>query len=516
MIAAPLLIFLACGPLATQIGTPVVVVVTATPALVQQTQPPATAPPVDLSRPSLGSTINWVDGSLLVYIPPGEFLMGNGGEDNPEHVVNLSGFWIYRTEVTNRMYARCVGMGKCSALPVDPSLPDYTDAKLADHPVVGVRWEQAEAYCQFVAGHLPTEAQWEKTARGPDAEGGNIYPWGQTKPTCDLLNFNNCVGKTTKVLDYPNGKSYYDVLDMAGNVFEWVADWYDPTYYKISPAIDPSGPQSGEKRSVRGSTFKSGSEQIPSALRFSHEPEKYRLDLGFRCVVASPGDYAPPCEVLAHTPTTPSGGPVEVPSEPKVCQVDPPNLSVVTYCDKKHRGVNVSWSPADAIVDYSTTASCSYYDADTLACSGSGGEKLSITACNTCEGSEVYPYQVAPAVCDPPYTLDTSTGLCKYSGGLLPAHNLCTPGYILTAAPDQTCCELQSGDPTSYPVCPPGTSYEAGWVLCVREVPGLSSKSCVSDTIYFDPCEGPQKEGGPCPEGQTWFCPPVGGACYCR
>ena len=115
---------------------------------------PATDAPLNLAgpQPELGDTLLWVDGSLLVYIPPGEFIMGHGGEDNPEHVAFLDDFWIYRTEVTNRMYLRCMAMGECSPPAVDPSLPELEDPEVADLPVVGVRWDQAEHYCHFVGG----------------------------------------------------------------------------------------------------------------------------------------------------------------------------------------------------------------------------------------------------------------------------------------------------------------------------------------------------------------------------
>ena len=101
--------------------------------------------------------------------------MGHDGEDNPEHEVYLGGYWIYRTEVTNRMYLNCVRMGKCSPPAVDPAIPDLEDPEIADLPVVGVSWHRAAEYCKFVDGALPTEAQWEKTARGVDAR---FFPWG--------------------------------------------------------------------------------------------------------------------------------------------------------------------------------------------------------------------------------------------------------------------------------------------------------------------------------------------------
>src|SRR5512143_781081 len=197
------------------------------------TEAPSQAPtlqPVALAGPPMqvGSMWPYVDGSILVAVPGGDFIMGHGGSDNPEHTVSLSDFWIYQAKVTNQQYALCVKAGKCKTPdPVD----DFTfnDITHANDPVVGVNWQQASSYCSFVHGQLPTEAQWEKTARGPDA---NIYPWGNNAPVCNLLNYNNCVGKITNTTIYPDGQSYYHGLDLEGNVFEWVADWYDPLYYK--------------------------------------------------------------------------------------------------------------------------------------------------------------------------------------------------------------------------------------------------------------------------------------------
>ena len=239
----------------------------ATEALPSQDQEPAAAPqsqpadpepeapvlqPINLAGPPAGTPMVWVDGSVLVHVPGGEFIMGDGGDDNPIHTVGLSSFWIYRTKVTNRMYSICVAAGKC-ALPLDEeAVKALSDLAKRDFPVVDVDWQQAEVYCKYVEGHLPTEAQWEKTARGPE---GNIYPWGDPAPTCDLLNFKDCVGDKSDVFDYPAGKSYYDALDLSGNVFEWIADWYTPQYYSKSPGVDPLGPEIGEVRSVRSSSL---------------------------------------------------------------------------------------------------------------------------------------------------------------------------------------------------------------------------------------------------------------------
>jgi len=461
----------------------------------QANQDSSTEAPIDLAGPSpeLGDTLLWVDGSLLVYIPPGEFTMGHGGEDDPEHTTYLDGFWIYRTEVTNSMYLRCMMMGECSPPPVDPSLPDLGDSSIANLPVVGLHWEQAELYCQFVAGHLPTEAQWEKTARGPD---GNIYPWGNSEPNCELLNFNDCLGKTSSVIGYPQGASPYDVLDMAGNVFEWVADWYLMNYYAESPFENPQGPEFGEVRSVRGSTFNSLPDQVASAQRYFLPPEEYRLDLGFRCVVANAQEFAPLCEVLAYVPPGLASGPGTGPGGSAACVVPQPELNVVTYCEKGRRGNNISWTPADAEVDYSAQegVTCLEYDADTLACVGEPGGTVQIEACKTCPPPVV---QLGiPGTCDSPYVLDGSAGLCRYAGASVPGRDLCAPRFSLLTLQDTVCCELQAGSPFDFPACPTGGSYDSASHICWFTLPSTGDQKCASQTVHFETCERPRGDDG--------------------
>jgi formylglycine-generating enzyme required for sulfatase activity len=451
--------------------------------------------------PEPGDTIIWVDGSLLAYVPPGEFVMGHSGEDNPEHVVYLDGFWIYRTEVTNSMYLRCMLMGECPPPPVDPPLPDIEDPKIADFPVVGLNWGQAQNYCRFVNGYLPTEAQWEKTARGTDAR---IYPWGSGAPSCELLNFDDCVGEVSSVIEYPLGASPYDVFDMAGNVFEWVADWYQPNYFSESPFDNPMGPEFGEVRSVRGSTFHTGSDQIASALRYYLAPEEYRVDLGFRCVVVNAQQFAPPCEVLAYAPSDTQGGPSTGPGGSAACVVPQPELRVVTYCQEGVRGNNISWTPADAEIDYSSSegVSCSQYDADTLACAGSPGGTIEITACKACPPPVVE--LGVMATCDAPYVLDEPAGLCRYAGAPTPGQNLCAPGFSLMALPDNVCCELQDGTPFDYPSCPPGGRYDAASRICWFTLPSTGDQKCDSEVVYFTTCERPQEDSN----GSDDSCPP--------
>ena len=479
-------------------------------------QATASEDPIDLAGPApkLGDTLRWVDGSLLVFIPPGEFIMGYGAENNPEHTVYLDGFWIYRTEVTNRMYWRCMVMGECSPpVPDEPPI-DLEQPDVANLPVINVRWDQAEQYCKFVGGHLPSEAQWEKTARGPD---GNLYPWGDGEPTCDLLNFNDCFGETRSVVAYLPGASTYNVLDMAGNVFEWVADWYQENYYVESPVENPWGPEFGEVRSVRGSSFETGPGETASALRHFLDPEKYRSDLGFRCVVDDPYQYAPLCEVLAYVPPEQSGDSRTGPGGSAACIVPQPELDVVTYCNQGLRGNNISWTPADAEIDYSAHegVSCTQYDQDTLACSSSPGGSVTVKACKSCPPPVVELGVIG--VCDSPYALDEPGGLCRYAGAQIPGAAQCTPGHSLLTMTDAVCCQMDIGSPQEFPVCAPGGRYEAIPNICWFTLPSVGDKKCASETVYFHTCRRPNNGGDASDDDCELFCYSTGAgqSCFC-
>ncbi len=228
------------------------------------------------------------DGMTLLYVPAGEFTMGNNSgnaNEKPEHKVYLDAFWIDQTEVTNAMYAKCVKAGACQAPSSTKSYTRdsyYGNPQFDTYPVVYVAWNDAKQYCTWAGRRLPTEAQWEKAARGTD---GRIYPWGDQAPDKTRLNYNFEVGDMTQVGAYPTGASPYGALDMAGSVWEWVADWYGETYYASSPGRNPTGPTSGDARVLRGGSWDSyDAADVHASLRnWSYYPDVRFDNNGVRC-----------------------------------------------------------------------------------------------------------------------------------------------------------------------------------------------------------------------------------------
>lgn len=202
----------------------------------------------------------------------------------PARSVYLDGFWIDQTEVTNGMFALCVKVNMCQ--PPNPTRSAtrssyYGSSQFNDYPVIYVTWDDARKYCEWANRRLPTEAEWEKAARGTD---GRSYPWGNSYPYTNLLNFNLSIRDTTKVGQYPNGKSPYGVFDMAGNVWEWVADFYDENYYGNAPTQNPKGPTSGSRRSFRGGGFgNTDIDEVRATYRGGTGPTARTPEIGFRC-----------------------------------------------------------------------------------------------------------------------------------------------------------------------------------------------------------------------------------------
>jgi len=238
----------------------------------------------------------------MALVPAGEFTMGRNAKDEftgcqevsqdcqlsafmdeePVHRVVLDAFSIDKTEVTNSLYKVCEDQGVCTPPQETNSNTQasyYGNPAFDDYPVIYVSWDQAKTYCEWRGARLPTEAEWEKAARGTD---GRTYPWGE-KIDETFANFNYAVGDTAAVGSYENGKSPYGLNDMAGNVWEWVADWYSDTYYGKSPAENPLGPASGEMRVLRGGSWGLVGVSVSTAYRYARDPAETSPDLGFRC-----------------------------------------------------------------------------------------------------------------------------------------------------------------------------------------------------------------------------------------
>ncbi len=236
------------------------------------------------ATPELDVWVNPVDEAEYVNVPAGEFVIGSDvdyTDEEPMHIVELTEFWIMRTEVTNAQYLACVEAGGCSELPANDRL---NNSDYVDHPVTNLDWAQAAEYASWAGGRLPTEAEWEAAARGPD---GSIYPWGDDDPDEQLANVDVPTGDTMPVGSYPDGASFYGALDMAGNVEEWVADWYGKEYYAESPAANPQGPESStpELKVLRGGSFQQGNYDVRSSVRGRANPGTKYDNVGFRVVV---------------------------------------------------------------------------------------------------------------------------------------------------------------------------------------------------------------------------------------
>ena len=284
------MLFIGLGVLALVILAVIILLIT------KGSNKPTTSASVDSptnSQPTplaVKTKISSTDGMVMVYVPAGEFLMGSkddvgNGNEHPQHTVSLDAYWIDQTEVTNAMYEKCVTAGVCTDLGSNASNTRkeyFGNAAYADYPVIFVNWYQAQAYCKWAARELPTEAQWEKAARGTD---GEAYPWGNETPTKDIANYNANKGDTTKVGSYAAGASPYGAYDMAGNVWEWVADKYDEQYYSSSPASNPTGAASGKYQILRGGSWYNLGTDIRSAYRSGVSPSVFYYDTGFRCAL---------------------------------------------------------------------------------------------------------------------------------------------------------------------------------------------------------------------------------------
>ena len=255
------------------------------------------------------------DSTGMVEVPEGEFVMGSDGTDElsrvnefPEHVVYLSAYWIDIYEVTNTEFAAFLNAYGSNTSPEGYELLDaadedrhifldgdvwYAEPEYANHPVTDITWYGADTYCGYYCKRLPTEAEWEKAARGGcEVEGDPLacedpadertYPWGEGLD-CGHANFADCVGDTTPVGSYILGTSPYGVHDMAGNVWEWAKDRYKIDYYSESPDVNPQGPESGRNRVIRGGAWGGYSLEPRCVYRYLKDPASANAGMGFRC-----------------------------------------------------------------------------------------------------------------------------------------------------------------------------------------------------------------------------------------
>ena len=282
-----------------------------TPIALPEAGPTATPVPLNpTAEPASGDTaagserVSPADGMIQVFIPEGAFQMGGldpaaAEDEKPVRKVTMHAFWMDKIEVTNAMYADCVQAGGCNlpyAFKTDTRQSYFNNPEFVDFPVVYVSWGEADAYCKWAGRRLPTEAEWERAARGDDFR---VYPWGDDRANASYANFNYYFGDTNRVGSYPAGASPFGVLDMAGNVAEWVNDYYDAGYYSSAINNNPTGPAARSNyfnRVVRGGTFADDDSYIRVSKRSSVRGPDFNADLdtpeyvgeyasriGFRC-----------------------------------------------------------------------------------------------------------------------------------------------------------------------------------------------------------------------------------------
>jgi formylglycine-generating enzyme len=226
------------------------------------------AQPQDICTP--GST---------VPVPAGWFLMGqdDGPRSNkPQRSVYLDAYAIDCTEITNSAFGKFVEQAGTQVIGWDAHLAEVHP----DHPVTGVLWKDAQAYCQWLGKRLPTEAEWEKAARGAD---GRRYPWGDTWDADKANTLESDKAGVVPVGSYPDGASPYGLLDMSGNATEWVSDYFDFTYYTYAPDRNPQGPEQVLDRGLRGGSWASTAEQVQAFFRDSSHSVRPNPRVGFRC-----------------------------------------------------------------------------------------------------------------------------------------------------------------------------------------------------------------------------------------
>jgi formylglycine-generating enzyme required for sulfatase activity len=253
-------------------------------------RPSSAAPVAPPPAGAIGDTWeNPVDGAVYVYVPGGRFIIGVekaqavSVREQPPAEVEVAGFWLQQTEVTNAQYASCVAAEVCTA----PANERWQAEEYADHPVTGVNWQQAKEYANWVGGRLPSEAEWERACRGDD---GRLFPWGEQAPTPTLSNYNNLVGETTAVGSYPDGASPYGLLDLSGNVWEWTSSLDIGYPYAAHDGREEAS--AAGKRIVRGGSFYYTQYQLRCVARTGFDPTTAADQFGLRVAQSPPSEAA--------------------------------------------------------------------------------------------------------------------------------------------------------------------------------------------------------------------------------
>ncbi len=440
----------------------------------------------------------------FVFIPGSSFWMGSnkgdpsaGKSEQPQHKVLLSGFFLMKREVSNFDYEQCVKAGACTPPKIEKEgqLSHYGDPNYYKFPVVGVKWQQALDFCHWMKGDLPTEAMWEKAARGKDAR---IFPWGEKEPGCDLLNIQGCKEDVLETGSFPNGVSPYGAADMSGNVAEWVSDWFDSGFYKLSPRWSPTGPTQGRYRTVRGGSFLDEADLARTAARSYQEPDVPSEGIGFRCVPVAE-TYAPICpntfRRYCEDPKIPppergclpgdTGGNCQYATPSFGCPKDGNVGLTIGAPGITGQGVNLTVNDSHFI--------CSYVDGR-LNCSGPEqkmGENATITICG-----EANPNMATPPTTSRKITLD-EVMLASYRSPLLkPVRNTlggtCPPGYTGNAVNCQQDNNFAwaEGDRTPSPACPQGyfLNQEAGCCLPIPQDNNGCDEMHYRNTALSDRC----------------------------
>ena len=254
----------------------------------QPVEKPPAVKPADPDEGLLaeGAVRHAKDKSIMVLVPAGAFSRGSGvANAKPQRQIYLDAFYIDRYEVSCAQYKECIVAEKCTMPARSHKECTYGHTGLDGYPVTCVSWSQADAYCRWAGKRLPTEAEWEKAARGTD---GRVFPWGNGAPTCGMTQFLKCDGKPFPVASFSDVASPYGATQMAGNVWEWVADRYSPTYYRSCPARNPQGPPSGKFRILRGGSYRSVNFFLTTTHRAMKPPGLQRRDNGLRCAKDGP------------------------------------------------------------------------------------------------------------------------------------------------------------------------------------------------------------------------------------